>query len=125
MSGISWSIEHLRRLSLAAPLSKVEDPLTRSLIKSILLMIRLIEANVSFHTFSDVQDNGNLVLLRVDLKRKDYVRVFSFLPIVRFLHASERCDYSLYPLYPIDRANVESTIVLMLQAFSASNANMA
>jgi hypothetical protein len=83
-------------------------------------MIQLIEADVSFHSFSESEGNDNLALVRVDLKRKDHIRVFSFLPIVRFLHASERCDYSLYPLYPIDRANVESTIVLMLQAFSAS-----
>ena len=91
----------------------ITDPESNAQIKSILLMTKIVEADVSFHSFAEAEGDKNLALLGVDLRGKDHMRVFSFLDIVRFLHSSERWDFNL--------ASVEPTMALMLKSYDSSN----
>lgn len=107
------SLNQNRRLSLAATIPMITDPESNAQIKSILLMTKIVEADVSFHSFAEAEGDKNLALLGVDLEGKDHMRVFSFLDIVRFLHSSERWDFNL--------ASVEPTMALMLKSYDSSD----
>ena len=123
---MTWSIEHLRKLILIIPENWSSNPLIAAQVKTILLFIHIIEAEIAIYSVSEVESyptiKTNVVLIRVDLKRNhELIKVISMDAILRFLHGSERSDYSLYPLYPLDRANVDSTMVMLHQAHAESS----
>ena len=109
MPALSFNIDHLRRLNLLVPHNIHENEVLGAHLRAILLFCKILELNVEIYKCSNTP---TLVLLRRDMKRGNIIKLYGPMAIIRFLHATEHSPYSLYPLYPIERARVDGTIDL-------------
>ena len=107
MPALSFNVDHLRRLNLLIPANIHKNKILEAKLKGILLFCKIMDFGVELYKCS-IEDK--LILLRKDMKRNTVFKMYGALPIFRFLHASEHSTYSIYPLYPIERARVEGTI---------------
>lgn len=112
MPALSFNVDHLRRLSLLIPANIEKDKVLMAQLKGVLLFCKIMELGVELYKCS-IEDH--LILLRRDMKRQKVFTMYGALPILRFLHASEHVTYSIYPLYPIERARVEGTIDIIFR----------